>query len=486
MAIAPDNSRQRELPADRPVLGAVDTALDTLAGAQPERLWALSDAEVTQAFALLGRLRGSVDAHLVEVLAEAKRRGLGSGDGWGPVDWTRAQAPQLPTRTLTDLDTVATAAADAAAGDTRLGEVLDAVTEAASCDSERGADGADTADPADGACPDEDDTADVGTGGLELGKAAQIVRFHRSVRGLADPDHLAELTTIALRAARGHSALSERGLATALRHAADQLRPEQVVEHDADIRRAHRSLVKGPGPLGLSRYTLLLDDEGAAILDTAVDALAKPSPDAETGEPDPRTPAARRADAVLDLVTRAATAPDGLPRQAKTQLVVTTDLATLTRQVRGAGRTLAGDLLTTDTIRRLACDADLIPAVLGSQGEILDQGQTIRLFTPAQTRHLWLRDHSCTFPGCTKPPQWADAHHLVHWADGGPTDLTNAALLCRAHHTVVHRHRYAGAVISTRHGPTVQWDLVPGGYDDRLEALRRAGTIPRWPDPDRP
>ena len=257
-----------------------------------------------------------------------------------------------------------------------------------------------------------------------------------------------------------------------------------MVEHDADARRAHRSLVKGPGPLGLSRYTLLLDEEGAAVLDTAVDALAKPSPDAETGEPDPRTPAARRADALLDLVTRAATSPESGPRQAKTQLVVTTDLATLTRQARRASRTLAGELLTTDTIRRLACDADLIPAVLGSSGEVLDQGTVVRLFTPAQSRHLWLRDGGCTFPGCSRPPQWTDAHHLVHWADGGPTDLGNAALLCRAHHTVVHRHRYAGRVDRTDHGPVVRWDLVPGGYDDRLEALRRAGAIPRWPDPD--
>jgi hypothetical protein len=457
-----------------------------MVGSTPERLWALSDAEVTQSFALLGTQRGHVDAHLVDVLAEAKRRGLGSGDGWGPVDWARGQAPQLPTRTLSDLDTVATAAADTAAGDMRLGAVIDAVTEAARCASKDGADEADPTDPAEGIGSDGPDTEHVGTGGLDLGKAGQIVRFHRSMRGLADPDHLAELTTITLRAARGPHALSERALATALRHAADQLRPDQLVEHDADTRRAHRSLVKGSGPLGLSRYTLLLDDEGAAILDTAVDALAKPSPDPGTGERDPRTPAARRADALIDLVTRAATAPDGLPRQAKTQLVVTTDLTTLTRQARGAGRTLGGDLLTTDTVRRLACDADLIPVVLGSQGEILDQGQTVRLFTPAQTRHLWLRDHGCTFPGCSRPPQWADAHHLVHWADGGPTDLTNAALLCRAHHTVVHRQRYAGMVVATRHGPTVQWDLVPGAYDDRLEALRRADAVPRWPDPRDP
>jgi hypothetical protein len=494
MAIAPDPTWQEQPPA-RPVLGAVTAALDALASSSPQRLWALGDGEVTEAFALLGRLRASIDAHLVAVLAEAKDRGLGTGDGWGPVDWARAFAPHLPTRTLTDLDTVATAVVAGAAGDLRLTPVLDAVTVAATADSATNPDHPDNANHADHAdtstdhhgdsvAAGEDAAGGVGQGVLPVGKAAQIIRFHHSVRGLADADHLSELTTITLRAARGHRPLSEQGLATALRRAANELRPDRLVEHDADLRRAHRSLVKGPGPLGLSRYTLLLDDEGAAILDTAVDALAKPRKDPDTGVLDPRTPAARRADALLDLVTRAISAPDGVPRQAKTALIVTTDLHTLTRQTRGTGRTLGAHLLSTDTLRRLACDADLIPMVLGSHREVLDQGQTVRLFTPAQTRHLWVRDQGCTFPGCTKPPPWTDAHHLIHWADGGPTDLDNAALLCRAHHTVVHRHRYTATVVRAPEGAHVRWDLVPGAYDHHLEALRQAGAIPRHPPPD--
>ena len=105
MAIAPDTSWDGSHSA-RPVLGAVTTALDALAGSTPQRLWALGDAEVTEAFSLLARMGASVDAHLVAVLAEAKDRGLGKGDGWGPLDWARAMAPQLPTRTLSDLDTL--------------------------------------------------------------------------------------------------------------------------------------------------------------------------------------------------------------------------------------------------------------------------------------------------------------------------------------------------------------------------------------------
>ena len=64
--------------------------------------------------------------------------------------------------------------------------------------------------------------------------------------------------------------------------------------------------------------------------------------------------------------------------------------------------------------------------MLGTDGEILDQGRAHRFFTPAQMRRLWLRDAGCTYPGCSMPPHWADGHHLVHWADFGPTDLGNA------------------------------------------------------------
>jgi hypothetical protein len=114
--------------------------------------------------------------------------------------------------------------------------------------------------------------------------------------------------------------------------------------------------------------------------------------------------------------------------------------------------------------------------VLGSSGEILDQGTAVRFFTTAQTRRLWLRDGGCTYPGCSMPPHWADAHHLVHWADGGPSDLTNAALLCEHHHTTVHTRHLAGAVVQDSDGERVEWDLTRGSYDQLL--ARRAAQEP--------
>ncbi len=140
---------------------------------------------------------------------------------------------------------------------------------------------------------------------------------------------------------------------------------------------------------------------------------------------------------------------------------------------RGVGVTIggldAGTLLGPQTVRRMACDAGILPVVLGARGEILDVGRVERLFTPAQVRALWLRDRHCTFPGCRIPATWCDAHHLTHWADGGPTDLGNAALLCGRHHTIVHRDRLVGTV--TADG--VVWDRAPGSYDRHLTHLRQ-------------
>jgi len=70
---------------------------------------------------------------------------------------------------------------------------------------------------------------------------------------------------------------------------------------------------------------------------------------------------------------------------------------------------------------------------LGSQGQPLDVGRTKRLVTPALLAALWARDKGCTYPSCGRPPQWADAHHVTHWADGGTTCLLNLALLCGYH-----------------------------------------------------
>jgi hypothetical protein len=108
-------------------------------------------------------------------------------------------------------------------------------------------------------------------------------------------------------------------------------------------------------------------------------------------------------------------------------------------QTLGVGTLDTGERLPPESVRRMACDARLIPAVLDGAGQPLDLGRERRLFTGAVRRALVLRDGGCAFPGCDRPPKWCDAHHCVHWADGGPTCLDNGVMLCGYHHTVIHQ-----------------------------------------------
>ncbi|QKE85608.1 HNH endonuclease signature motif containing protein [Arthrobacter sp. NEB 688] len=136
--------------------------------------------------------------------------------------------------------------------------------------------------------------------------------------------------------------------------------------------------------------------------------------------------------------------------------------------------TADGTLLTPENVRRLGCDAALLVHLLGTRGEPLTLTRILRLFTRGQRRHLLLRDRGCTYPGCTAPAAWTRAHHVHDWADGGPTDITNAALLCERHHTLVHRRRLWATVREhpDDHGTHVTWDLTPHSYDRHLDTLR--------------
>jgi hypothetical protein len=122
---------------------------------------------------------------------------------------------------------------------------------------------------------------------------------------------------------------------------------------------------------------------------------------------------------------------------AKANITVTIDLNDLKAATANAtGQLVYGDGLSAAAIRRLACDAKIIPLVLGSNSEPLDVGRAERLVNRAIRRALNARDRGCVV--CGAPPIQCDAHHLVHWIDGGETCVTNVVLLCRRHHIDLH------------------------------------------------
>ena len=98
-----------------------------------------------------------------------------------------------------------------------------------------------------------------------------------------------------------------------------------------------------------------------------------------------------------------------------------------------------GGGLTPQQLRRLACDAGLIPCLLDGDSLPLDVGRARRTWTDSQRRAVAARDRGCTAPGCDRPPAACHLHHRQEWAVGGNTDIRNAALLCDHHHGQVHR-----------------------------------------------
>lgn len=129
-------------------------------------------------------------------------------------------------------------------------------------------------------------------------------------------------------------------------------------------------------------------------------------------------------------------------------LIVKLDLDALTTGLGHAGLD-TGARISPQAARRLACNAGIVPAVLGSASEPLDLGREARLHNKAQRRALSLRHDSCAAEGCERPFAWCDVHHPHAWAEGGPTDLDNALPLCGHHHRRAHDPRYRMRLLSS-------------------------------------
>ncbi|MDQ1056345.1 hypothetical protein QFZ23_000246 [Arthrobacter globiformis] len=121
-----------------------------------------------------------------------------------------------------------------------------------------------------------------------------------------------------------------------------------------------------------------------------------------------------------------------------------------TWQTTGSGTFTYTGPVTASTIRKIACDADIIPILLGTEGRILDIGRTTRIFPPHIRKALTARDQGCAFPNCTIPAPWCEAHHITYWSQGGPTSTDNGVLLC-THHHLIHKEQWKS---TSKTGPT--------------------------------
>jgi hypothetical protein len=215
------------------------------------------------------------------------------------------------------------------------------------------------------------------------------------------------------------------------RQAADPRTAAAEADRIYELRRLHVSPTLG----GMVRVDGDLDPETGQTFITALRALQ--DPDARRPG-DIRTAAQRRADALGEICRQwlDATERPSVARE-RPHVVVTVDLQALGG---GASRAELEDAgaISASAARRLACDAGVSRVITRGRTQPLEVGRRTPVVPAGLRRAVVVRDRHCRFPGCDRPHSWCDAHHAVHWADGGQTSLANLVLLCRRHHRLVH------------------------------------------------
>jgi Domain of unknown function (DUF222)/HNH endonuclease len=249
-----------------------------------------------------------------------------------------------------------------------------------------------------------------------------------------DPEAFREREEGFVEAARIHSTQDLQRVAAYWRQAVEREAAVDGEEKLRERRRLHASVTF----LGMVRVDGDLGPETGETLLTALRAVL----DAESrsgGEPDGRTAAQRRADALgevcrqwLDRSDRPTVAGE------KPHVTLTVDGSVLTGDAHGTNELDHAGPVPPALARRIVCDASIRRVVLAGPSEPLDVGRRTPVVPPGMRRAAILRDRRCRFPSCDRPHTWCDAHHVVYWADGGPTALPNLILLCRRHHRMVH------------------------------------------------
>lgn len=243
--------------------------------------------------------------------------------------------------------------------------------------------------------------------------------------------------------------------------------PAGEAERDAEL--AERECLRfTPDGRGMHDVTGKLTDHSVAAVQAALGHLAGAAYDDHTG----RSPSKRTADALVQLC-RAHAAGEITGGRERPKLLVTAPVETLDRGATTRGTVAGSDItLSGEQVRAMLCDADVHRVVTRGRSAILDFGTATRLVSDSQFLALTVRDGGCRWPGCDRPPQWCDAHHIDEVArDDGPTDLDNLVLLCSTHHHLVHQRRWS------LHGDAHTLHVrTPTG--DQLDAPPR-GTIRR-------
>ena len=311
-----------------------------------------------------------------------------------------------------------------------------------------------------------------GRGDLGLEHAFAI---SQATKGIDDLGLLAELDLIL---AGSTPELSPADLRMLGQQICDQHLPDEAAKKDADAyARQALSIVQLPDGTWVLRG--VLDAEAGTIVNHVVNEFT-PKPSTAEILADPAgsmSPAQRRAQALVDICRQAlehdqgcnTTGGRGGRGGGRGTLIVGLPLKDL-QSGQGVGRVAGGRTLSAAVLRRWACDSGLIPAVLGTDSEILDFGRKTRTFSVGMRNFVVARDGGCVFPECDRPPSWCQIHHRIHWCDHGETSKENSHLLCEAHHHLLHE---GGWTLTVGNDPDRTAGFHPPGGRAPLKGQRR-------------
>jgi hypothetical protein len=300
--------------------------------------------------------------------------------------------------------------------------------------------------------------AALGNGEITVQHARTIARTARLVAArTAEPQEaqaVAEVERIMLDVGRAVDAGSLCGFAQRVRQVVD---PDGAL-HDANRAHERRWLSASRTLDGMVAIDGLLDADAGALVLTALAAATTPR-----GPDDRRNAGQRRADALVDICG-VCLDHGTLPSSGgvRPHLLVTAPVEVLTPAANGSmprsaevGEVAWTGPLSDEAVRRLGCDATVTRVLLDGESMPLDVGRSTRIVPVHLRQALVVRDRGCVAEGCDRPVAWTEAHHVVHWAEGGTTALENLVLLCRTHHRKVHEEAWRFEKVGHR------WTLVP-------------------------
>jgi hypothetical protein len=273
-------------------------------------------------------------------------------------------------------------------------------------------------------------SAALAAGSISGAHAAVISRFMNALPAGLDRDYGAALESCL---AEHATELDPQQVAQAATRLLARLNRDGVEPTDEDNSRRRGCTLRkhADGSSDLSGHFTAAN---TAVWEAILDCLAAPVPSDADGEPDDRTPAQRRHDAMSDAGLRLLNS-GRMPDCGGTPVTVTVTMNGADLHAgAGYGTTAHNGLISIPDLLNLAAEAEIIPVVLNDAGGVLSYGRTRRIASPAQRRALAARDRGCSHPGCTRPPAWCQVHHIKRWIDGGLTDIGEMCLLCGYHH----------------------------------------------------